>query len=84
MSAGNFNLRNHLIALSGLTKESTKMARFYDQNHRLIAEQPVTADECFNTLAVPCYWSNFYLADGPTARRLGAFSAAYVPDWEAV
>ena len=75
-------MRIHLMKLSGVTLESTMLARFYDQNRKLIAELPITADEAFTTSAVPCYWSNFRLADGPTSRRLGAYSAAFVPDWE--
>jgi len=66
----------------GVTPECTKLARFYDRNHKLIAELPITADEAFTTSAVPCYWSNFRLADGPTARSLRAYSAAFVPEWE--
>ena len=66
--------------LSGMPK-STKLARFYDSNHKLIAEQAVTASECFNTLAcslllvqfLSCRWSH-------GSHTAGAFSAAYVPD----
>ena len=72
-----FDLKGHLLSLHGLTPELTKMARFYDTNHLVIAEQPVAADECW--YAGGSYWSNFMLADGPTARTLGAASACYVP-----
>jgi len=72
-----FDLKGHLLSLHGLTPKSTKMARFYDTNHLVIAERPVTAAECW--YAGGSYWSNFMLADGPTARSLGAASACYVP-----
>jgi hypothetical protein len=34
-----FDLKGHLLSLQGLTRESTKMARFYDANHKVIAER---------------------------------------------
>jgi hypothetical protein len=73
-----FDLKGHLLSLHGLTPESTKMARFFDANRILIAERPVTAAECWNAGA-SC-WSNFMLADGPTARRLGAASVCFAPE----
>ena len=73
-----FDLKNHLLSLYGLTPESTKMARFYDANHLVIAEKPVTAAECWNVSG--SYWSNFLLADSKTAQALGAASVCYVPD----
>jgi hypothetical protein len=71
-----FDLKGHLLSLSGLTRESTKMARFYDADHQVIAERPVTAAECWN--AGGSCWSNFMLADGPTARALGAASVCFI------
>jgi hypothetical protein len=73
-----FDLKGHLLSLHGLTPESTKMARFYDANHQVVAERAVTADECW--YAGGAYWSNFMLADGPTARGLGAASVCFVLD----
>ena len=58
------------MSLYGLTPESTKMARFFDANSLVIAEQPVTAAECWNVTGA--YWSNFLLADCKQARVLGA------------
>ncbi len=71
-----FDLKGHILSLSGLTRESTKMARFYDADHQVIAERPVTAAECWN--AGGSCWSNFMLADGPTARALGAASVCFI------
>jgi len=73
-----FDLKSYLLSLHGLTPKSTKMARFFDANHILIAERPVTAAECW--YAGGPYWSNFMLADGPTARSLGAASVCFVPE----
>jgi hypothetical protein len=73
-----FDLKGHLLSLRGLTPKSTKMARFFDANHILIAERPVTAAECWNAGA-SC-WSNFMLADGPTARALGAASVCFISE----
>ena len=71
-----FDLKGHLLNLSGLTRESTKMARFYDADRELIAEQAVTADECWS--ASNSCWSNFLLADGASAKALGAASVSFV------
>jgi hypothetical protein len=76
-----FDLKSHILSLYGLTRESTKTARFFDTSGRLIAERAVTADECWYP-SCPAYWSNFLLADGPTSRSLGAASACFVPDHE--
>ena len=73
-----FDLKGHLLSLHGLTPESTKMARFYDANHLVVAEKPVTAAECWSVTG--SYWSNFLLADSKTAQALGAASVCYVPD----
>ncbi len=77
-----FDLKDHLLSLQGLTRESTKMARFYDANHMVIAELAVTADECWS--AGSSYWSNFMLADGPTARALGAASVCFISEGTSV
>jgi hypothetical protein len=71
-----FDLKGYLLNLSGLTRESTKMARFYDADRELIAEQAVTADECWS--AGSSCWSNFMLADGPSAQALGAASVCFI------
>jgi hypothetical protein len=71
-----FDLKGHLLSLQGLTRESTKMARFYDANHKLIAERTVTADECWS--AGNSCWSNFLLADGASAQSLGAASVCFI------
>jgi hypothetical protein len=73
-----FDLKSHLLSLYGLTPESKKMARFFDANSLVIAEQPVTAAECWNVTGA--YWSNFLLADCKQARVLGAASVCYIPD----
>jgi hypothetical protein len=52
------------------------MARFYDADHQVIAERPVTAAECWN--AGGSCWSNFMLADGPSAQALGAASVCFI------
>ena len=71
-----FDLKGHLLSLQGLTRESTKMARFYNANHKVIAERAVTADECWS--AGSSCWSNFMLADGPSAQVLGAASVCFI------
>jgi len=71
-----FDLKGHLLSLQGLTRESTTQARFYDADHDLIAEQAVTADECWS--ASNSCWSNFLLADGASAKALGATSVSFV------
>ena len=80
-TAQQFDLKGHILSLYGLTRESTKMARFFDANGRVIAERAVTADECWYA-GCPAYWSNVLLADGPSARSLGAASVCFVPDHE--
>jgi hypothetical protein len=80
-TAQQFDLKGHILSLYGLTRESTRMARFFDASGRLIAERAVTADECWYP-SCPAYWSNFLLADGPTSRSLGAASVYCVPDHE--
>jgi len=54
------------------------MARFFDVKNLVIAEQPVTAAECWNVTGA--YWSNFLLADCKQARALGAAAVCYIPD----
>jgi hypothetical protein len=76
-----FDLKGHLLSLHGLTRESTKMARFFDASGRVIAERAVTADECWHC-GGSC-WSNFMLADGSTARELGAASVCFILAGEA-
>jgi hypothetical protein len=71
-----FDLKGHLLSLKGLTRESTTMARFYDADSEIIAERAVTADECWS--AGSSCWSNFMLADGPSAKALGAASVSFV------
>ena len=71
-----FDLKGHLLSIYGLTRESTKMARFYDANHKLVAERAVTADECWS--AGNSCWSNFMLADGASAQALGAASVCFI------
>jgi len=73
-----FDLKGHLLSLQGLTRESTKMARFFDASGKLIAERAVTADECWS--ASGACWSNFMLADGKSARALGAASGCFILD----
>lgn len=68
------NLYDHLLALRNMTRQTTRMARFY-RGDEVICETTVTAEECWN---YDGFWSTFRLADGPTARRLGATSARYV------
>ena len=71
------DLKGHLLSLKGLTRDSTTMARFYDADSEIIAERAVTADECWS--AGISGWSNFMLADGPSARALGAASVSFAP-----
>jgi hypothetical protein len=68
-TAPQFDLKGYMLSLYGLTRESTKRARFFDANHEVIAERAVTADECWS--ASGACWSNFMLADGRSARELG-------------
>jgi hypothetical protein len=67
-------MKDHLLSLAGLTRASTRSARFFDADQILIAEVDVTADECFVSDG---FWSLFALADGPTARRLNARFACW-------
>jgi hypothetical protein len=76
-----FDLKGHILSLYGLTRESTKMARFYDASGQIIAERAVTADECWHA-GCPACWSNCLLADGTSAHSLGAASVCFVPDHE--
>lgn len=67
----------HLLKLRGMDWDTKKKARFYQdcaEGRILIAEEYVTARECWDFNG---YWSLFHLADGPTARRLGADAACW-------
>lgn len=74
------DLYTQLLALRGMTWNTERMARFYktlsDGSSMLIAEAPVTARECWSFSNGN--WSLFALADGPTARSLGADSVSFV------
>ena len=65
------------LDLHHMNPSTLKLARFWAADHRLIAEREVTAAECWNP-SCPAFWSLFQLADGPTARSLGAAYAAFV------
>jgi hypothetical protein len=80
-TAQQFDLKGHILSLYGLIRASTKVARFYDASGRVLAELPVTADECWYAGCPGC-WSNFMLADGPTARGVGASSASFMSEDE--
>jgi hypothetical protein len=71
-----FDLKGHLLSLYGLYRESTMMARFFDSNGEVIADRKVTADECWS--ASGACWSNFMLADGKSARAVGAASGCFI------
>jgi len=46
-TAQQFDLKGHILSLYGLTRESTRMGRFFDATGRLRAERAVPADECW-------------------------------------
>ena len=74
------DLYTDLLALRGMTWDTERMARFYktmsDGSAFMICEAPVTARECWSFSNGN--WSLFALADGPTARSLGADSVSFV------
>jgi hypothetical protein len=70
-------MKDHLLKLNGLTRQSTKTARFWDAQHNLIAEREVTADECFDVSRCPSYWSLHALAACRDAQELHAAAASW-------
>ena len=56
------SIRNHILSLYGLTPESTREAILFDATGE-IGRINVTADDCFQTISCPSYWSLFRLAD---------------------
>ena len=72
-----FDLKGHLLSLQRSHPQINQDgAVLSTPNHILIAERPVTAAECWN--AGGSCWSNFMLADGPTAQALGAASVCFI------